>query len=104
VRAGFADLGDDALRLIRRRTALIYRTPAVEAAFTLHSYEKSRAIAAAIAPSQGDRLEAEIFVHAFVGAFLGALRHWFLTDFSAPPFPYVDRALTLLAQGFADTD
>ncbi|MEU6248632.1 TetR family transcriptional regulator [Glycomyces sp. NPDC047010] len=104
VRAGFAAMSDADLRLIRRRVALIYRVPAVEAAFTLHSYEKSRAIAAAVAPDAGDRLDTQVFVHAFVGAFLGALRHWHLTDFDANPLPFVDRALTLLAQGFTDTD
>lgn len=99
--AGFAAMGEDDLERIRRRLALVYATPAIEAAFILHSYEKSRAIATALAPVLEDRPEAEIFVHAFVGAVIGAMRHWCLWGFDGPPFPHVDRALRLLEHGFA---
>ncbi|MEV3935846.1 TetR family transcriptional regulator [Glycomyces sp. NPDC049804] len=99
--AGFAAMGEDDLDLIRRRLALVYTTPAIEAAFILHSYEKSRAIAAAVASARGDRSETEIFVHAFVGATIGAMRHWCLSGFDGPPFPHLDQALRLLEHGFA---
>jgi AcrR family transcriptional regulator len=103
MRSGFAAMSAADLRLIRRRVTLVYRHPAIEAALTLHAYEKSRRIAAAVAPDGAD-LEAQIFVHAFVGGVLGAMRHWCLSGFPAPPFAFVDRALTLLEHGFASSD
>lgn len=99
--AGFAAMGEDDLELIRRRLALVYRNPGIEAAFILHSYEKSRAIAAALAPEGADRARVEIFVHAFVGATIGAMRHWCLSGFDGPPFRRIDQALDLLEHGFA---
>jgi AcrR family transcriptional regulator len=102
-RAGFAAMGEDELRLIRRRVALIYSHPSIEAALVLNGYEKSRAIAAAAAPG-GDTLEVQVFVHAFVGGVLGAMRHWWRSGFATPPFTFVDRALTLLERGFTDPD
>lgn len=100
MRAGFAAMTEDELRRTRRRVALVYRHPAIEAALILHAYEKTRRIAAAMAPD-GDRLEAQIFVHAFIGGVLGAMRHWCLSGFATPPYEFVDRALTLLEHGFA---
>ncbi|RRR99837.1 TetR family transcriptional regulator [Glycomyces terrestris] len=99
-RAAFAAMDEAQLRLIRRRVALIYRTPAIEAAYLLHSYEKSRAIAAAVGPASGDAFGTEVFVHAFVGAVVGAMRHWCHSGFATPPFTFVDQALTLLEHGF----
>lgn len=98
--AGFAAMGESDLALIRRRLSLVYANPGIEAAFILHSYEKSRAIATALVPDEGKRPETQIFVHAFVGAILGAMRHWCLSGFDGPPFDFVDRALTLLEHGF----
>ncbi|SDC94592.1 TetR family transcriptional regulator [Glycomyces harbinensis] len=101
LRAGFAAMSDADLRLIRRRVALIYRHPAIEAALILHAYEKSRAIVAAV-PERGDRLETQVFVHAFIGGALGAIRHWCLNGFAEHPYECIDRALTLLEHGFTD--
>jgi AcrR family transcriptional regulator len=98
LRAGFAALGEDDLLLIRRRVTLIYRYPAIEAAMILHGYEKSRAIAAAVGGE--DAFEVQVFVHAFVGGVLAAMRDWCAAGFSTPPFELVDRALTLLEHGF----
>jgi AcrR family transcriptional regulator len=100
--AGFAAMSEADLALIRRRLALVHAHHAIEAAYILHSYEKSRAIATALTPSQQDRPdETQIFIHAFVGAVIGAMRHWCLSGFIGPPFECIDRALTLLEHGFA---
>jgi AcrR family transcriptional regulator len=104
LRAAFAAMSEDELRLARRRVALVYRHPPIEAALILHAYEKSRRIAAAAAPAHGDELEMQIFVHAFVGGVLGAMRHWCLSGFAGPLYEFVDRALTLLEHGFDAPD
>jgi AcrR family transcriptional regulator len=100
--AGFAAMSEADLDLIRRRLTLVHSHQGIEAAYILHSYEKSRAIATALAPSQQDRPdETQILIHAFVGAAIGAMRHWCLSGFPGPPFECIDRALTLLEHGFA---
>ncbi|MCD0443948.1 TetR family transcriptional regulator [Glycomyces sp. A-F 0318] len=104
MRAGFAALGPADLRLMRRRVALVYRHPGIEAALILHAYEKSRRIAAAVAPDADRALEVQVFAHACVGAVLGAMRHWCLSEFARPPYEFVDRALTLLEHGFTAPD
>ncbi|SDL19978.1 transcriptional regulator, TetR family [Glycomyces sambucus] len=98
--AAVAAMGEDDLRQAERRLSLVYANPAVEAAFILHAYEKSRGIAAALAADE-DRFETQVFVHAFVGALVGAMRHWWRSGFDGPPFAFIDRALTLLEHGFA---
>ncbi|GAA1660290.1 TetR family transcriptional regulator [Glycomyces endophyticus] len=103
-RAAFARMDEAQLRLIRRRVALVYRHSAIEAAYVLHAHRKSRLIAAAVGPLGGDPFRTEIFVHAFVGGVIGALRLWCHAGFDSPPFEYIDRALALLEQGFDDTD
>ncbi|MFG3342933.1 TetR/AcrR family transcriptional regulator [Glycomyces sp. NPDC048151] len=100
--AAFAAMDEAELRLIRRRLALVHTHPAVEGAYILHSYEKSRSIAGSLLP-QSDGPEASIFVHAFVGATIGAMRHWWRSGFEGHPSVFVDRALTLLADGFDAT-
>jgi AcrR family transcriptional regulator len=93
--AGFAAMGEEELEVNRRRLALVFANQAIEAALVLHSHEKSRAIADSLG---ADR---QTFVHAFIGASIGAMRHWWRSGFAGPPFGFIDRALTLLEQGFA---
>lgn len=99
--AAFAEMGEDGLQLIRRRLALVYANPSIEAAFILQSYEKSRGIVTALDPKPEDRAGTEIFVHAFVGATIGAMRHWWRSGFAGSPSRHIDQALDLLEHGFA---
>jgi AcrR family transcriptional regulator len=98
--AGFAAMSEPELRTIRRRLSLVFSHQAIEAALVLHSYEKSGAIVGTLAPNQEEGPERQIFVHAFIGASIGAMRHWWRSGFAGPPFAFVDRALALLEHGF----
>ncbi|MEU5871765.1 TetR family transcriptional regulator [Glycomyces sp. NPDC047369] len=102
MRAAFAAMGEAELRLVRRRVALVYRYPSIEAALILHAYARTRAIAAAV--GGGDTLEVQVFVHALVGGLLGGIRHWCESGFAAPPFAFADEALTLVEHGLTGPD
>ena len=101
MRAAFTAMGENDLRQIRRRVRLVYANASIEAALTLHAYEKSRRIAAAMAGARGDDLEAQVFAHALVGGLLGAMRHWCLSGATTSPSEFVDRALDVLEHGLA---
>lgn len=92
---------DDAER-IRRRLRIAFSNPGVEAASTLEAYEMATAIAAVIAAARGDDvhdLDVQVAAHAFVGALLGALRHWHDTDFTTPVEDVIEQPLLLLDRG-----
>ncbi|WP_051325886.1 TetR family transcriptional regulator [Glycomyces tenuis] len=101
MRGGFAALGEDELRLMRRRVRLIYSSPSLETALLLNASEKSHSIAAAVASARGDDFEAQVFVHALISGLIGAMRHWYLSGFATPLSELVDRALTVLEHGFS---
>jgi AcrR family transcriptional regulator len=87
---------------IRRRLRLAFENPTVEAASTLQSYEMAGLIAGVLAQRLGrdaDDLDLQVFAHAFVGALLGGLRHWYASDFSTPVEEVFERPLELLAHG-----
>jgi AcrR family transcriptional regulator len=92
---------DDAERM-RRRLRIAFSNPGVEAASTLETYEMATAIAAVIAGARGDDvhdLDVQVAAHAFVGALLGALRHWHDTDFTTPVEDVIEQPLLLLDRG-----
>jgi AcrR family transcriptional regulator len=96
-----AAFADDAER-IRRRLRLAFENPTVEAASTLQTYEMAGLIAGVLAQRLGrdaDELDLQVFAHAFVGALLGGLRHWYASDFSTPVEEIFERPLELLAHG-----
>jgi AcrR family transcriptional regulator len=90
---------------IRRRMRLAFTYPSIEAASTLQAYEMARLIAQLLAERLGrdvNELDIQIFSHAFVGGFLGGLRHWYATDFRTPLREITDRALVALVHVLDD--
>jgi AcrR family transcriptional regulator len=96
-----AAFADDAER-VKRRLRLAYANPSIEAASALQAYEMARMIAGIIAGARGDDhddLDIQVAAYGFVGALLGALRHWHDTDFTTPIEDIATRPTTLLAHG-----
>jgi AcrR family transcriptional regulator len=89
---------------IRRRLRLAYANPSIEAASTLETYEMGNLIAAVLAAKlerHPDDLEVQVASHGFVGALLGALRHWHDSGFTTPLDEVVGAPLSLLERGIA---
>lgn len=91
---------------VRRRLRLSYATPSVEAASTLQAYEMANLIAGVLATKlerDPDDLDVQVFAHAYVGGVLGAMRHWYASDFRSPLGELLDRPLAAL-EGKLDLD
>lgn len=87
---------------IRRRLRIAYATPAVEAASALQAYEMAGLIAGVLAHKLGrdpDDLEVQVTAHTLVGGILGALRHWYATDFTTPIREVIDVPIAVLEGG-----
>lgn len=92
---------EDAER-IHRRLRLAYTHPAIEAASALQAYEMAGLIAGMVAHATGkdpDELDVQVFAHAFTGGLLGALKHWYATDFATPLRTIVEKPLAVLDEG-----
>ncbi len=88
---------------VRRRTRLIMEEPSIEAASALALYEAAELIgntlSEALGREHGD-LEIQLLSHALVGAFTGAIHHWYESGFATPLGELLERALGALDQGF----
>ncbi len=88
---------------MRRRTRLIMSEPAIEASSALALYEAAELIgntlSEALGREHGD-LEIQLLSHALVGAFTGAIHHWYESGFATPLGSLLDRALEALDRGF----
>jgi AcrR family transcriptional regulator len=92
---------------IHRRMRIAFTNPSVEAASTLQTYEMAQLMTTVLADRLArdvDDLEVQVFAHAFTGALLGALRHWYASDFATPfeqvieaPFDVLERGVGLRA-------
>ncbi len=92
-------LGEDEER-IHRRLRLAFETPSIEAAAVQEAYGMGGLIAGLLAQRGGlADLDAKVVAHGFVGALLGALRHWYDSDFTTPLAELVTRPLALLQHG-----
>lgn len=94
---------DDRERILRR-LRLAYRHPSIEAASALQTYEMAGLIAGILAQKL-DRpphdLQVQVFAHAFVGGLLGALRHWYLSEFTTPFEQVIEAPLAALERGIS---
>lgn len=87
---------------VRRRLRLSYANPSIEAASALQAYEMAGLIAHVLAASLGREpgdLDVQVVAHGYVGALLGALRHWHDGGFTTPLEDVIDRPLQLLERG-----
>lgn len=96
-----AAFDDDAER-IKLRLRLAFTNPSVEAASILQTHEMAQLIAGIIASyrdSDPSDLDIQVAAHGFVGALLGALRHWYASDFTTPIEDIIERPLAVIEQG-----
>lgn len=87
---------------VRRRLRLSFENPSIEAASALQGYEMAGLIAGVIANGAdraADDLDVQVFAHAFVGGLLGALRHWYASDFTTDIAVVMERPLAVLERG-----
>jgi AcrR family transcriptional regulator len=102
VRASMGTAFDADPERIKLRLRLAYAHPSIEAASALQAYEMAGMIAGLLARARGDDIDAldlQVAAHGFVGALLGALRHWHDTDFTTPVEDIAARPTALLARG-----
>lgn len=96
-----AAFGDDAER-VKLRLRLAFTNPSVEAASILQTHEMAQLIAGIIASYRGsnpDDLDIQVAAHGFVGALLGALRHWHASGFATPVEDIIERPLAIMDRG-----
>lgn len=87
---------------VRRRLRLAYQHPSIEAASALQAYEMAGLIAHVLGAALGrdpDDLDVHVFAHGYVGALLGALRHWHDSGFTTPLSHVLERPMELLERG-----
>lgn len=87
---------------VRRRLRLSFENPSIEAASALQAYEMAGLIAGVIAHGADrapDDLDVQVFAHAYVGGLLGALRHWYASDFTTDIAVVMERPLAVLERG-----
>lgn len=84
---------------LRARLQLVFTNPSIEAALALQAYERSGPIAHVLGASldrSTEDLDLQVLAYAFAGGLLGALRHWYLTDFRTPVSELVERPFAIL--------
>lgn len=90
----------------RRRMGLAMTEPALQAATALQTQQMSEIFAAILARGL-DRdlhdLDVRLLAHAFAGATLGALRHWYEADFAMPLRDILERVFESFEEGFTLT-
>jgi AcrR family transcriptional regulator len=87
----------------RQRVRYMMEEPAIEAATARHINAAAEILTRLLADGIGsdrDELQIRLFAHAFVGATVGAMRHWYATGFEVSPVDIVDRMVTLFERGF----
>ncbi|MFA9432336.1 TetR family transcriptional regulator [Egicoccus sp. AB-alg2] len=88
---------------LQRRVRLTMREPAVKAASVLQTHQLGDQIAAMLAAARGgevDDLEIQVFAHALVGALLGAIEHWYASDFTTSLPDALDLVFARFETGF----
>ena len=89
--------------LIRRRIRYTMTEPSIEAASALQFHQTAEAFGTALSQGLGRAhgdLDVQLFSHAIVGAIVGAIHHWYESDFTTPLPDIVDRVFTSFEQGF----
>ena len=95
-------LRDD--ELVRRRIGYMMREPAIEAASALRFHQAAEDFGTALSEGLGrphGDLEVQLFAHAVLGAIVGAIHHWYESDFSTPLDDILERVLSSFERGFA---
>jgi AcrR family transcriptional regulator len=92
---------------IRRRIRYVMTEPSIEAASTLQTHQTAEAfgtaLSAGLGRAHGD-LEVQLFSHAIIGAIVGAMHHWYESDFTTPLPVVLDRVFASFERGFGLTE
>lgn len=89
--------------LIRRRIRYIMTEPSIEAASALQFHQTAEAFGTALSQGLGRAhgdLDVQLFSHAIVGAIVGAIHHWYESDFTTPLPDVLDRVFASFERGF----